>query len=272
MSFNELQIGMSTPSEHVGETVAGEAAACLKQIKSLVKGISTNTFDLFELLYKAKKNKYYQPKFESFAEYANSLDIKTSKLYYGVKIVEVCEQCEIPRAVYEPVGLAKLRIITRVKVVDEGKDTTFEDVPTKLLVKDMIEKANDWTPEALDLRVKEIQGLVGDNASAGWVNFPVTYAQKAAWEKAVALAMLQIGSVGKDENTGQFKDASLGSCAEVIAISYVLDPNNSPEDENLEKKVGLTIDGVWTPEEDFIPADGSPTLYHDPDLDSDTGQ
>jgi len=232
MSFNELQIDMGTPPEHVGEAVAGEAAACLKQIKSLVKGISTNTFDLFELLYLAKKNKYYQPKYESFAEYASSLDIKSSKLYYGVKIVEVCEQCEIPRVVYEPVGLAKLRIITRVKVVDdEGKDTTFEGVPTKLLVKDMIEKASDWTPEALDLRVKEIQGLVGDNASAGWINFPVTYAQKAAWGKAVALAMLNIGSVGKDENMGQYKDASIGSCAEVIAISFIQDPNNHPEEE-----------------------------------------
>jgi len=218
----------------VGEAVAGEAAACLKQIKSLVKGISTNTFDLFELLYKAKKNKYYQPKFESFAEYANSLDIKTSKLYYGIKIVEVCEQCEIPREVYEPVGLTKLRIITRVKVEDEGKDTTFEGVSVKLLVKDLIEKSSTWTPEQLDMRVKQIQGLVGDNASAGWINFPVTYAQKAAWEKAVALAKLQIGSVGKDENTGQYKDASVGACAEIISISFEQDPNNHPEDEHVQ--------------------------------------
>lgn len=215
----------------VGETIAGEAAATLKQIKSLVKNLSTNTFDLFELLYKAKSNKYYQPKYDTFTDYAKSLDIKTSKLYYGIKLVEVMQQCEIDRATYEPIGLAKLRIITRVKVKDdEGKDTTFEGVPTKLLVKDMIDKADTWTPEALDLRVKEIQGLVGDNASAGWINFPVTYAQKAAWEKAVALAMLQIGSVGKDENTGQFKDASLGACAEVIAISYEQDPNNHPEE------------------------------------------
>ena len=43
--------------------------------------------------------------------------------------------------------------------------------------------------------------------------------------------MRQIGSVGKDENTGLYKDASLGSCAEVIAVSYILDPNNSPEGE-----------------------------------------
>jgi hypothetical protein len=216
----------------VGEAVAGEAAAVLKQIKSLVKNLSTNTFDLFELLHKAKVNKYYQPKYDTFDDFAKSLDIKRSKLYYGVKMVGVMEQCGIARETYEPVGLTKLRLITRVRVVDdEGKPTMFEGVPVTLLVKDMIEKSSTWTPEALELRVKEIQGLVGDNASAGWVNFPVTYAQKAAWEKAVALAMLQIGSVAKDENTGQFKDASIGSCAEVIAVSFVLDPNNSPESE-----------------------------------------
>lgn len=223
------------PAAIYGEAEAGEAAATLKQVKHLVKSLSANTFDLAEALYRVKKNKFYAPKFNTFAEYSNTLDIKTSKCYYLVKLVGVMEACGIERAAYEPVGLAKLRIITRVKVTDdEGKDTTFEGISTKLLVKDMIEKASTWQPEALDLRVKEIQGLVGDNASAGWVNFPVTYAQKAAWEKAVALAMLQIGSVGKDENTGQYKDASLGACAEVIAVSYNQDPNNHPEDEDGE--------------------------------------
>ncbi len=220
------------PAAIYGEKEAGEAAATLKQVKSLVKSLSANTFDLAEALHKVKKNKFYQPKFNTFAEYAATVDICDSTCYYLVKLVEVMRQCGIPREVYEPVGITKLRIITRVKVIDdEGKDTMFEGVPTKLLVKDMIDKAGTWQPEALDLRVKEIQGLVGDNASAGWINFPVTYAQKAAWEKAVALAMLQIGSVGKDENTGQYKDASLGSCAEVIAVSFILDPNNNPEDE-----------------------------------------
>lgn len=230
------------PVEIVGEAVAGEAAQTLKQVKQLVKNLSANTFDLAEALHKVKTLKFYHPKHDTFADYVSTLDIKTSKCYYLLKMVSVMQQCGIDRAVFEPVGLTKLRIITRVKVIDdEGKDTTFEGVPTKLLVKDMIEKASTWQPEALDLRVKEIQGLVGDNASAGWINFPVTYAQKAAWEKAVALAMLQIGSVGKDENTGQFKDASLGACAEVIAVSYEQDPNNHPEGEyvpELDSEIG----------------------------------
>ena len=219
----------------VGEAVAGEAAQALKQVKQLVKNLAANTFDLAEALHKVKVHKFYHPKYDTFADYAGTLDIKTSKCYYLTKMISVMEQCGIDRATYEPVGLSKLRIITRLKVTDdEGKEMKFEGVPVKLLIQDLIENAGKWEPDALELRIKEVQGLVGDNASAGWVNFPVTYAQKAAWEKALALAMLQIGSVAKDENTGQFKDASIGSCAEIIAVSFVQDPNNSPEDENVQ--------------------------------------
>jgi hypothetical protein len=230
----------------VGEAIAGEAAATLKQVKSLVKNLDKNTFDLFEALHKVKKNKFYAPKYNTFAEYIDTLDIKASKCYYGVKLVDVMERCGIDRSVYEPIGRSKLRIITRIKVVDdEGKPTEFEGVPTTLIVKDLIQKASTWTPQALDLRVKQVQGLVGDNASAGWINFPVTFAQKAAWEKAVQLALLNVGSVGKDENTGQYKDASLGAAAEVIAVNYWQDPNSHPEG--------------WTEEEDVQSSDSDET-------------
>jgi hypothetical protein len=230
METYDMHYSFSDPV--VGEAVAGEAASLLKQVKQLIKNIDETSFDLAEALHKVKTNKYYQPKYATFPEYVETLDIKTARAYYLAKMVGVMEYCGIPRSVYEPVGMGKLRIITRVKVVDDqGKDTLFEGVPVKLLVKDMIEKSSTWAAEALDLRVKQIQGLVGDNASAGWINFPVTYAQKAAWLKAVDLAMLQIGSVGKDENTGQYKDASIGACAEIIALSFDQDPNNHPEGE-----------------------------------------
>jgi hypothetical protein len=219
------------PAAIVGEAIAGEAAAVLKQIKALVKGISVNTFDLFELLAKAKKGKFYAPKFESFAEYIKTIDIKPSKVYYGVKMVDTLKECGIERAQYEQVGIAKLRVITRLDVTDkEGKETLFNGVPVKLLVKDMIEQADKFSPDDLELKIKQIQGLVGDNASGGWINFPVTVAQRAAWEKAIALALKHIGSVAKDENTGKYKDASIGSCAEIIAINFTMDPNYAEEE------------------------------------------
>ena len=222
----------------VGEVVAGEAAQALKQVKQLVKSIAVNTFDLFEALYRVRKNKFYTPKFSTFAEYANSLDIKPSKIYYGCKLVECMTLAGIPREKYEPVGVGKLRAITRLEILNkEGQPNLHEGVPISLIVKDLVEQAHKYSPEDLELKVKVIQGLVGDNASSGWINFPVTFAQRGAWEKAVALALLQIGSTTLDPNTEKYKDASLGAAAEVIAVSYILDPNNVGEETEPDGEV-----------------------------------
>src|ERR1035441_5663232 len=95
MSFNELQIGMGTPPEFVGEAVAGESAQTLALVNQLVGGISTNTFDLAEALYKVKKNKFYHPTYETFGAYAKTLAIKLTKAYYLVKMVEVMEFSQV---------------------------------------------------------------------------------------------------------------------------------------------------------------------------------
>jgi hypothetical protein len=227
----ELPVGI------IGEAIAGEAAAALKQVKALVKNITSNTFDLAEALHKVRSNKYYAPKHNTFKEYANSIDIKIAKAYYLSRLVDVLEQAGVPREQYEPVGIAKLRLITRLDVKDkEGKPAMHEGKPISLLIKDLIETADKFTPEDLELKVKTIQGLVGENASGGWVNFPVTFAQRAEWEKAVALAQNNIGSVAQDEE-GNYKDASIGACAQVIAQSFILDPNNFGEE-------GFTMEAI----------------------------
>ena len=230
MSFEELQIGMSTPIEIVGEVVAGEAAQTLKQIKNLVKGISSNTFDLAEALYKVKKNKWYAPKHLTFTEYIGTLDLKSSKGHYLVRIAQTMEDAGITRTEYEPVGIAKLRAICRLDLQDsEGNPKQYEGVPAADVVKGLVETAASFTPEQMGEQVKKLQGLVGED-SIVWQNICLTVAQRKKWQEAVALAKLNIGSVGKDDD-GQYKDASEGACMEVIAISYILDPNNRPEGE-----------------------------------------
>ena len=230
MSFEELQIGMNTPTEIVGEAVAGEAAQVLKQIKNLVKGISSNTFDLATALYKVKKNKWYAPKCSTFTEYIGTIDLRSSKGHYLVRIAQTMEDVGIPRTEYEPLGIAKLRAICRLDLIDEnGNGKMYEGKPAVEVIKDLIAQAPAHSPEAVDETVKKLQGLMGDNARV-WENVSLTVAQRESWRKAVALAKLNIGSVGKDED-GNYKDASIGSCMEVIAMSYILDPNNSPEGE-----------------------------------------
>jgi len=214
----------------VGEAVAGEAAQVLKQIKALVKGISSNTFDLATALYKVKKNKWYAPKCLTFTEYIGTIDLRSSKGHYLVRIAQTMEDVGIPRTEYEPLGIAKLRAICRLDLTDEnGNGKMYEGKPAVEVIKDLISQAPEYSPEAVDETVKKLQGLMGDDARV-WQNVSLTVAQRKKWQEAVKLAKLNIGSVGKDEE-GNYKDASEGACMEVIAASYILDPNNHPEED-----------------------------------------
>ena len=222
----------------VGEAVAGEAAATLADVKKLVKGLSVNTFDLAEKLHKVKSKKFYAPKHNTFGEYAKTLDLKLSKAYYLTKLVEVMTACDIPRAVYEPVGIAKLRVVSRVELTQPDGQPKMYDLGTGLpvtgveVVQAVMKHAETQDPQELEQFVRKVNGQVGDNAPT-WVNISMTEGQRAKWEEAVSLAKQHIGSISKDAD-GNYKDASEGYCAEVIAVNYILDPNNS---EAVETKI-----------------------------------
>ena len=218
------------PVAIVGEAIAGEAAQTLKQVKALIKGLSSNTFDLAQALYKVKKNKYYAPKFLTFSEYAKDLDIRLSKCYYLVKLVEVMESVGVPREAYEPVGIAKLRSICRIELTDQGANPKlYEGIPAAEVIRTLVYTSSQYTPESMDERVKEFQGLMGDDAMV-WLNISLKAVARKRWEQAVALAQKLIGSVSKDSD-GIYHDASVGRCVEIIAENYLQDPNNYPEGE-----------------------------------------
>jgi len=232
----------------VGEAVAGEAAQTLSEVKKLVKGMSVNTFDLAEKLHAVKSKKFYAPKYQTFGEYAKTLDLKLSKSYYLVKLVEVMTACNIPRAVYEPVGIAKLRIVSRIDLEQQDGSPKMYDLGTGLpvsgvtVVQAIMAHAGAQDPMELEQFVRKVNGQVGDNAPE-WRNISMTAGQKAKWDEAVALARKNIGSVGKDAD-GQYKDASEGSCCEVIAVSYLQDLNNYPEGEGPNVEQDKVSDGV----------------------------
>lgn len=220
----------------VGEAVAGEATQTLAEIKKLVKGLSVNTFDLAEKLHAVKSKKFYAPKFDTFGEYVKTLDLKLSKAYYLTKFVEVMTACQIPRAVYEPVGIAKLRVVSRVELTQPDGTPKMYDLGTGLpvtgveVVQAVMKHAETQDPKELEQFVRKVNGQVGEYAPT-WYNISMTEGQRAKWEEAVSLAKKNFGSVSKDAD-GNYVDASEGRCAEVIALSYLQDLNNYPEGEN----------------------------------------
>lgn len=219
----------------VGEAVAGEAAVTLADVKKLVKGLAVNTFDLAEKLHAVKSKKFYAPKYNTFGEYAKTLDLKLSKAYYLTKLVEVMTACAISREVYEPVGIAKLRVVSRIETTTPDGGPKMYDFGTGLpvtgveVIQSIMKHAEAQDPDELEQFVRKVNGQVGDNAPT-WVNISMTEGQRAKREEAISLAKKNIGSVSKDAD-GNYKDASEGACEEVIAVNYLLDPNSYPEGE-----------------------------------------
>lgn len=223
----------------IGEAVAGQSQNILNEINALIAGVNTSTFDLAERLHTVKKSTLYAPNYDSFGEYVKTLDLKASKGYYLIRIVEAMTFAGIPRSVYEPIGLAKLRIISRMKF--DGPNAVENPVET---LQALIDAAPTMTLEELNQQIATAQGLTGEDAMV-WLNITL---KKAARDNVVRpaldLAKKNIGSVGKDEE-GMAKDASDGAALEAIAADFLSDPNNFYEDpETMDESMGITTEGT----------------------------
>jgi hypothetical protein len=203
------------PQVIVGEQEAGAAAKARNQLNKLIKGLSGSTFDVMDLAYDIKSNGYFKPKYNTFAEYGKTLDLKLSKLYYLVKIREVMNAAGVSRETYEPIGLSKLRAISRLdpNVQYEGYDSTAE------VVGNLIEQAAETSLEEIKSEVAKIQGLTGDDSFI-WLNVKLKHSAREVVRKAITVAKKEIGSVSKDDE-GISKDASDGAALEVIALDFL---------------------------------------------------
>ncbi len=117
----------------VGENEAGRATTVRRAINKLVETTITSKFDLSELLFEVKSKLYYTGwGFESYSAYAKSLRLKYSSSYYLVRIAENMAAAGLTREQFEPVGLTKLRTISRLK-----PDTEFKGTPVSLLIREL---------------------------------------------------------------------------------------------------------------------------------------
>lgn len=210
----------NTPVPMTGEQVAGEAAKTRKQLEKIISSMNKSNFDIAELLHSIKKNGYYSG-FNTFKEYTKTLELKPSRALYLVKMVEVMTAVGIPREQYEPLGISKLRAITRLE--PEGEWTNPEDgskVPLVDFIKGFIEKGQNMGLEEIHQHVNVLQGKVGENAME-WLHL---YMKQLVIEQvahpALEKAKMLIGSVKKDDE-GVSQDASDGQAAEVVFVSFL---------------------------------------------------
>lgn len=212
----------------IGEAVAGESAQTRNELESLVNGVNKSNFDIGELLLKIRSNGYYTNwGFNTFYEYTESIKLKRSKAEYLSRIPKVMAQVGIERTKYEPLGTAKLRIITSLKPEETWVNPeTKEETPMSEFIVGFVEKGEAMELEEIKSHVRLLKGLFGDNELV-WLNVCV---KKAAMDEtirpALELAKNFLGSSGKDED-GMSKDASDGAALEMVAVEYLNDPKNN---------------------------------------------
>jgi hypothetical protein len=217
----------------VGEAVAGEAASVRKAIVKLIRQVDSNTFDIAELFHRAKaKRLYTEP---TFAEYAATFNIKKRRAQYLERIVDVMEQINCPRTQYEPIGISKLRVITRLKAVnDDGTQAMYtntvtqETYPVADFLWGFVEQAQDMKLEKIEEDVRVILGETGENDMT-WLNIRLPRivrdgTVKAAFEKAA----INIGTVATDDE-GVAKEVQDWRKLEVVCVEYVNDKSTDPE-------------------------------------------
>src|SRR5208283_5290041 len=213
----------------VGESEAGRATQVRRTINKLISTANSSTFDLAELLYEAKSKNFYAGwGFESFGSYAKSLDFKVAKSYYLVRIVQNMKAAALERAAYEPVGLAKLRIISRLK-----PDTEYNGVPVTLLIRELTLKAKDMSLEEVQFEVDTILGLTEDESMV-WLNIRCKKsAREDVIKPALAKAKRYLGTKpadGIEGDEGLQKDESDGRALEMICANFLADPNWDTEE------------------------------------------
>jgi hypothetical protein len=214
----------------VGEAVSGERAEVQKALKKLIKQVNTNTFDIAELLFKTKsKHLYTEP---TFADFVKTLDIKPRRAQYLETLAEVMSAANITRAEYEPIGVTKLRVITRLDpaATYTNPDTNVAEPMVDYIV-GLVELATqhpEKTADDLEQSVRVLMGETGDNDMT-WLNIRLLRLTKEnIVDKAFEKAAINIGSVATDAE-GVEQDASDGRKLEIICAEYLTDAHSNPE-------------------------------------------
>lgn len=218
----------------VGAVESGERAEVQKAIKRLVKQVNTNLFDIAELLFKAKsRHLYTEP---TFIEFAQKTGLKKRKAQYLERIAEIMDGAGILRAEYEPIGIAKLRVISRLTAVNEDgtpamytNTVTQESHPMVDYIIGIVEQAKEGRDiKDIEKDVRILKGETGENDMT-WLNIRLP---RMVLENTIAPALekaaINIGTVRTDSE-GMAEEVKDWRKLEVVCVEYVNDKSTDPE-------------------------------------------
>ena len=230
---------MSDEQVVVGEVEAGRAASVKRAINKLIHGVNQSTFDLAENLYEVKTNQYFPAYgYESFSKFVKDLNgLKYSKGFYLTKIVSLMKGAAVEREQYEPVGLTKLRAISKLSL-----DGEFNGVPMPLVINQLTLKAANMTYEQVVQEVNNILGLTEDESMV-WLNLCVKKSVRdLVILPAIELAFKHMPESQKIDDEGNATDPSKGAAIEAICADYLADPNWNTEEGTNGKTEGANTE------------------------------
>ena len=217
-----------------GEAVAGRAAVVRRELLKLNSSLSEMTFDCAELLAEVRGAALYGAwGFATFEDYVtDELDMKLRRAQYLTRIVQVCKEVGIERLEYEPVGLARLREITRLDPTGAFfNPETKESEPLKDHIRRLIKEGTKMKLPEVVAEVKRLLGLTGDDELGCH-----TYSwKKSVYDNVIVpaqeLARQRMGSAGRDEE-GNAIEYSPSATQEIINQEYLNDSSNYAEESD----------------------------------------
>lgn len=216
----------------VGQAVAGKSHEVTNKILALVNTINQDNFTLAEYLHEVKSKQFFLDpayKCNTFKEYAKLVGVKPSKAYYLARIVEVMSALGHPREVYEPVGMSKLREITKLEPGEKSPDGKFDHTA---YINSIILNPDTYELEDVISIVAEAQGKTGENKNVWWNVSVLWSTREQVIKPAVEEAKRLCGTVGTDAD-GMAKDISDGRALEFICADFLSGaPNLSESTQN----------------------------------------
>ena len=139
---------------------------------------------------------------------------------------------------YEPVGVTKLRIISRLKPAGE-----YNGVPMPLVIRELTLKALNMTAEEVQFEVDTIEGKTEDESMV-WMNFKVKkMGRENVIKPALALCKKNCPESQLVDEDGHVKEMSDGAALEMMAANILADPNFNTE-EIVEQPTEVEDGGV----------------------------
>lgn len=233
----------ATPPAVIGEAVAGRSSTVKAQLESVVGKINEATWDLAALLAEVSFHRYYIAwGYATLGDYVTEvLGIKLRRAQYLIRIVNVCEQLDIPRTTYAPAGVSKMREITTLNPGEMFFNAdTKENEPISDHIRNLVSEAPTRTLEEIAQHVRLLKGQVGENERV-WLNLSVGRSvRENVIQPAIEMAKARLGSAGRDAD-GNAVEYSDGSALEVICAEFLADPNNyMPEPDESHGQVDDT--------------------------------